>query len=126
MTQQRQVYRCYVCGNVVEVLLAGGGELTCCGQPMLLLTEKTDEAGFEQHRPVIRTRPSETGVEVTVGSVPHPMQSNHFIEWIEVVAAETTCRRTLRPGEQLQARFDLVAPQIYARACCNRHGLWRS
>ncbi|UCD06865.1 MAG: desulfoferrodoxin [Candidatus Aenigmatarchaeota archaeon] len=123
MTEINQIYKCNVCGNVVEVLHAGAGELVCCGQPMELLKEKTEDEGQEKHVPVIEK--TETGVKVKVGSVPHPMEENHYIEWIEVIAEGKVCRKQLKPGEQPEAEFEVKADNIQAREYCNIHGLWK-
>ena len=123
MTQQLQIYKCSVCGNVVEVLHAGVGQLVCCGQPMQLFQEKTGDTGREKHVPVIEE--TATGVRVRVGSVPHPMEENHYIEWIEVVADKKAYREFLKPGDAPQADFVLAAKEVTARAYCNVHGLWK-
>ncbi len=124
MTELKQVYKCNVCGNIVEVLHAGVGQLVCCGQPMELLTEKTKDAGLEKHVPVIERVGSK--VKVKVGSVPHPMEQKHYIEWIEIIADGETCREFLKPGEQPEAEFEITAEKIKAREYCSVHGLWRS
>ena len=84
MIELNQVYKCNVCGNIVEVLHVGGGQLVCCGQPMELLKEKTEDAGLEKHVPVLKK--TDSGVNVKVGSVPHPMEDAHYIEFVEVIA----------------------------------------
>lgn len=124
MTQQRQVYRCYVCGNVVEVLAAGGGELICCGAPMVLLKEKTAEAGQEKHVPVVEW--TAKGVRVRVGASPHPMEAGHWIEWLEVSCNGQMIRQHLLPEQAAEALFDVPAGDLVARAYCNRHGLWQT
>lgn len=124
MTVVQQVYKCNVCGNIVEVLHAGAGELVCCGQPMQLLEEKTQDEGLEKHVPVIEK--TETGVKVKVGSVPHPMEESHYIEWIELIADGRVYRKFLNPGDQPEAEFEIKAEQITAREYCNLHGLWKS
>ncbi len=123
MTELMQVYKCNVCGNVVEVLHAGAGELVCCGQPMELLEEKTKDEGMEKHVPVIER--TDSGVRVKVGSVPHPMEEKHFIEWIQVVAGGKIYRKFLEPGGKPEAEFRLKAGKIGAREHCNVHGLWK-
>ena len=97
MTQLKQIYKCSVCGNIVEVIHASGGELVCCGKPMELLVEKTQELGFEKHVPVIER--TEQGILVKVGSMPHPMEETHYIEWIEIIADGQSCRKFLKPGD---------------------------
>ena len=124
MTTQKQVYRCNVCGNITEVLHAGGGELVCCGQPMELLSEKTTDAGLEKHVPVVEA--TDKGVTVKVGEVPHPMEEKHYIEWIEVITDGTSCRRFLKPGNQPEAEFETGAQKVAAREYCSVHGLWKS
>ena len=124
MTEQRQIYRCNSCGNIVEVLHTGEGQLVCCGQPMELLKEKTEDAGREKHVPVIEK--TETGLKVIVGSVPHPMEGKHHIEWIEVIADGRVYRKFLKPGDKPEAEFELKAGEIGAREYCTIHGLWKS
>ena len=124
MTELRQIYRCNVCGNIVEVLHAGVGTLVCCGQPMELLTEKTEDVGLEKHVPVIEK--TETGYLVKVGSIPHPMEEKHYIEWIELVTDGKSCRKFLKPYEKPEALFEVKAEKVWAREYCNIHGLWKS
>ncbi len=124
MTEVMQIYRCEVCGNIVEVLHGGAGQLVCCNQPMKLLEEKTEEEGREKHLPVIEK--SEDGIKVKVGSVKHPMEENHYIEWIEVIADGKVYRKFLRPGEEPEAEFKISAEKVEAREYCNMHGLWKS
>jgi len=122
--QQNQIYKCNICGNIVELLHMGGGELVCCGQPMELLEEKTEEMGKEKHIPVIEQ--DKNGVKVKVGSVEHPMEKEHYIEWIEIIADGAVQRQFLNPGDLPQAQFSLQAKDIIAREYCNVHGLWKS
>ena len=124
MTEQKQVYKCNICGNIVEVLHAAGGELVCCGQAMELLEEKTEDTGMEKHVPVVEK--TETGVKVKVGSVPHPMEEKHYIEWIEVIADDAVYRKFLKPEDAPEAEFEVSAENITAREYCNLHGLWKS
>ena len=124
MTEQKQVYKCNICGNIVEVLHAGAGQLVCCGQPMELLVERTEDVGKEKHVPVMEE--TETGIRVKVGSIPHPMEENHYIEWIEVIADDVIYRRFLKPGHKPEAEFEIVAENITVREYCNVHGLWKS
>ncbi len=124
MTIQRQVYRCNVCGNIVEVLHAGQGELVCCGQPMELLQEKATDVGLEKHVPVVEA--TDRGVKVKVGDVPHPMEEKHYIEWIEVITNDGSCRQFLKPGNKPEAEFEIRAQKVVAREYCNIHGLWKS
>ena len=124
MAKRLEVYKCGVCGNIIEVLHAGKGNLVCCGQPMNLLVENTVDAAKEKHVPVIET--VEGGVKVKVGEVPHPMEEKHWIEWIEIIADGKTYRQYLNPGETPEATFNVTADQITAREYCNIHGLWKA
>jgi superoxide reductase len=119
MTKQKQIYKCNVCGNIVEVVHTGAGELVCCGQPMELQTEKEVDEGKEKHVPVIEK--TETGIIVKVGEVPHPMEDGHYIEWIEI----NNCKVFLKPGDNPSAEFN-VSGDVSARIYCNIHGLWKS
>jgi len=124
-TQRLQVYKCAVCGNIIEVLYVGGGPLVCCGQPMTLLVENTVDASREKHVPVIEK--TADGVRVKVGSVPHPMEDKHYIQWIEVIDGEVIYRQFLKPGAAPEAAFALKADKmIAAREYCNLHGLWKA
>ena len=124
MTELKQIYRCNVCGNIVEVLHAGVGQLVCCGQPMELLTEKTVDVGLEKHVPIIEKVGNK--VKVKVGSVPHPMEQKHYIEWIEIIADGRVYRKFLKPRDRPEAEFEITADKIEAREYCNIHGLWKS
>jgi superoxide reductase len=124
MTKLNQVYKCNVCGNIVEVVHAGAGELVCCGQPMVLLKENTVDASKEKHVPVIEK--IEGGVRIKVGSVEHPMEEKHYIEWIELLADNRVYRRYLKPGEKPEVVFQVEADEVAAREYCNLHGLWKS
>jgi len=124
MTELKQVYKCNICGNIVEVLHTGIGELVCCGEPMELLKEKADETGNEKHVPVIEK--IETEIKVKVGSIPHPMEEKHYIEWIEIVADGISYRKFLEPGDKPEAEFEIKTGKIEAREYCSIHGLWRS
>ena len=124
MPEQRQIYKCETCGNIVEVLKGGQGDLICCGESMQLLSEKSEEEGQEKHLPVIEK--TEHGFKVKVGSVPHPMEENHYIEWIELIAGDKAYRQFLNPGDAPEAFFAVDADQVSAREFCNIHGLWRS
>ena len=124
MTKRLQIYKCEVCGNIVEVLHEGAGELVCCGQPMKLLVENTVDAALEKHVPLVEKTAG--GIKVKVGSVAHPMEEKHYIEWIEVIADGEAYRQFLHPGEAPEATFDLKAPGVEAREYCNVHGLWKA
>ena len=123
MTERLQVYKCEVCGNIVEVLHEGQGELVCCGEPMKFLVEGSVDAAKEKHVPVIEK--TADGIKVKVGSAPHPMEEKHYIEWIEVIADGKAYRQFLKPGGVPEATFDLKAQGLTAREYCNIHGLWK-
>ena len=123
-TENLQVYQCSKCGNMVEVIHTGGGELVCCGRPMDLLSENTTDAATEKHVPVIEK--VDGGVKVSVGSVHHPMDDNHYIEWIELIADGKAYRQFLKPNETPQAFFAVEGSNISAREFCNLHGLWKA
>jgi superoxide reductase len=123
MAEKLAVYKCKICGNIVEVLHGGVGQLVCCGQPMQLLRENTVDAAQEKHVPVIEK--TEDGVKVKVGSVPHPMQDDHYIEWIEIVDGGKAYRKFLEPGQAPEAEFCVEGP-VTAREYCNVHGHWKS
>lgn len=122
MTERSQVYKCSMCGNMVEVLHAGAGELVCCGQPMVLFAENTVDAAQEKHVPVVEK--TADGFKVTVGSVAHPMDEKHYIEWIELIVGDKLYRQFLNPGQAPEAVFCVAAEKATARAYCNLHGLW--
>ena len=123
MTQKLEIYKCEVCGNVVEMVHGGAGELVCCGQPMKLFTENTVDAAREKHVPVKESVGG--GLKVKVGSVPHPMEEKHYIEWIEIVSGGKAYRQFLEPGQAPEAVFP-VEGDFTAREYCNLHGLWKS
>ena len=124
MTKRLQIYKCEVCGNIVEVIHEGAGELVCCNEPMKLMEENTTDAALEKHVPVIEK--TEDGIKIKVGSVPHPMQEEHYIEWIELIADGRAYRQFLNPGEEPEAVFNVEAQSVTAREYCNLHGLWKS
>ena len=124
MTEQLQVYKCQICGNVVEVLDNGAGQLVCCGQPMTLLDEKTADTSTEKHVPYIER--TESGVKVRVGeNTAHPMEEKHFIQWIELVMDGKVYREFLKPGGPPEAVFAVTGQNMTARELCNIHGLWK-
>lgn len=123
MPELLQIFKCEVCGNIVEMVHAGQGELVCCGQPMKLFVENTVDAAKEKHVPVKEV--SAGGLTVKVGSVAHPMEEKHYIEWVEIVADGKSCRQFLKPGQAPEAFFPVKGEWI-AREYCNLHGLWKS
>jgi superoxide reductase len=125
MTELNQIYKCNVCGNIVEMVYAGAGQLVCCGQPMEIQKENTVDAAKEKHVPVVEK--TEKGYKVKIGSVPHPMEEAHFIEWIELIVLDgRNCRKFLKPGDIPEAEFPTQAENLSARAYCNVHGLWKN
>jgi superoxide reductase len=123
MTEKLEIYKCDVCGNIVEVLHGAGGELVCCGEPMKLFKENTVDAAKEKHVPVVEK--TAEGFNVKVGSVAHPMEEKHYIEWVEVIVDGKAYRQFLNPGEAPEATFAIRADQVTAREYCNLHGLWK-
>ena len=123
MTDRLEVYRCEVCGNIVEVIRTGSGDLTCCGQAMKLLKENTTDAAVEKHVPVVEK--VDGGYKVTVGSVAHPMADEHFIEWIELIDDNKVQIAFLVPGQAPEATFVTSGQNVVAREHCNLHGLWK-
>jgi len=124
MIEKNQVYRCKHCGNIVEVLHGSGPVIVCCGEPMQLLEAKTQDQGLEKHVPVVER--TADGIIVKVGAVEHPMEEAHYIEWIEVITPEKTCRAYLSPGQKPLAHFPINADQLEVREYCTIHGLWRA
>ena len=118
------VYKCELCGNIVEVVNVGGGELVCCGEPMGLLEEKTADSSTEKHVPVIEK--IEGGYKVVVGSTLHPMAEAHFIQWIELITEKGSLKAFLQPGDAPEAVFMTDAQAVTAREYCNLHGLWKN
>lgn len=123
MTDRLEIYKCEVCGNMVEMIHTGKGGLVCCGKPMLLMKENSVDAATEKHVPVIEKM--DNGYKVTVGSVAHPMEEKHYIEWIELVAGNMAYRQFLSPGDVPEAFFCVDAAEVTARGYCNLHGLWK-
>lgn len=124
MAQDKGIYKCIVCGNIVEVIFASDGDLVCCGQPMELLVENTVDASKEKHIPVIEK--TSNGFKVKVGSVEHPMEEKHYIMWIALIADGKEYRKFLKPGDKPEAEFCIDAKAITAKEYCNLHGVWKS
>ena len=124
MAEKLEIYKCEVCGNIVEVLHGGKGELVCCGQPMKLNKENTVDAAKEKHVPVVEKIAG--GYLVKVGSVAHPMEEKHYIEWVQIIADGQVYRYFLKPGATPEATFKIDAAQVTAREYCNLHGLWKA
>jgi len=124
MTEKLQIYKCEVCGNIVEMLHGGKGEMICCNEPMKLYKENTVDAAVEKHVPVVNGTPG--GINVKVGSVTHPMEESHYIEWIEVISGEKAYRQFLKPGQEPEADFCVDDKDAVVREYCNIHGLWKN
>ncbi|MDD2555872.1 MAG: desulfoferrodoxin [Syntrophaceticus sp.] len=116
-------YRCETCGNMVELINKGGGELVCCGKPMTKLEANTTDASQEKHVPAVARQGGQLSVEV--GSVIHPMTEKHYIEWIAVVTDNGIERVALSPGNEPKTVFcDKADADVYSY--CNLHGLWKA
>ncbi|MBN1676762.1 MAG: desulfoferrodoxin [Kiritimatiellae bacterium] len=124
MAKKMDIFKCELCGHIVELIHDGKGQLVCCNQPMKALTENTVDAAREKHVPVIEK--TDSTVTVTVGSVPHPMEAKHYIEWIELIADGKAYRQFLNPGDAPEATFAVQAGTVNAREYCNLHGLWKA
>jgi len=124
MAERMEVYKCEVCGNIVEVLVGGKGELVCCNQPMKKMTENTVDAAKEKHVPVIEK--AGNGIKVKVGSVAHPMEEKHYIQFIELIVDGKLYRQFLAPGQAPEAFFEISGDKVTAREYCNLHGLWKA
>ncbi len=122
MLEQNQVFKCSVCGNIIQVVSVGGGTLTCCGKAMNLLTENTVDAAVEKHVPVVEQNGNK--VLVKVGSVSHPMEEKHYIQWIQVITKNKIYTKMLNPGDSPEAEFSIDDEIIKVREYCNLHGLW--
>lgn len=124
MAKKLEIYKCSICGNIVEVMHGGEGEMSCCGSPMEQQKENTVDAAQEKHVPVVEK--VDGGFKVSVGSVAHPMTDDHFIEWIELIAGEKCYTHFLNPGDTPEATFSVSADSATARAYCNLHGAWKA
>ena len=124
MTKQFELYKCAKCGALIEVMHAGNGSLDCCNEQMKLMQEGTTDAAREKHIPVIEK--TATGYRVTVGSVAHPMEAAHWIQWIELVADGVSYHKFLKPGDAPEAEFCIKADSVTAREYCNLHGHWKA
>ena len=125
MTKLMEIYKCEICGNIVEVIHEGSGALACCGQEMTKFEEKTDDSYKEKHVPYIDK--TENGILVKVGqNLDHPMEDKHYIEWIQIIADGVIYRKFLKSGDKPEAEFEIKADKIEAREYCTIHGLWKS
>ena len=124
MAERLEIYKCEICGNIIEVLHGGVGTLVCCGEDMVLQVADSVDAAVEKHVPVIEK--TDAGIKVLIGSVPHPMETEHYIEWAQLIAGDVSYRIFLKPGVAPEALFEIPSDQITAREYCNLHGLWKS
>ncbi|MGA1823393.1 MAG: desulfoferrodoxin [bacterium] len=125
MTKRMEVYKCEICGNIVEMVHQGAGQLVCCNQNMTKMEEQTADFAKEKHVPILKA--TENGTKVIVGSSPHPMEGRHYIEWIEIINGNYSNRKYLNPGDQPEAEFSIpYSDNLKAREFCNIHGLWKS
>lgn len=124
MAERHQVYKCEICGNIVELLHGGKGTLVCCGEPMILLEEHTADWKNEKHVPMVEK--TDDGIKVTVGSTLHPMTDEHWIEWIEIIVDGKVYKEFLNPGDKPEVMFNVTGDKIIAREHCNIHGLWKN
>ncbi len=124
MAKKGKIYRCEICGNIVEVLEEGAGTLVCCGQDMNLLDEKNKDEGLEKHVPQIEVDGEK--ITVKVGDIAHPMEEVHYIQFIELLVDENRYIHFLKPGERPEAIFTVKQKYntISAKEYCNIHGLW--
>ncbi|MFQ5891365.1 MAG: desulfoferrodoxin [Candidatus Methanofastidiosia archaeon] len=124
MTKKFEIYKYNSCGNIVEILHEGVGTLVCGGQPMELLQVKTEDVGQEKHVSIIEKKDGR--IKVDVGSILHPMEEKHYIEWIQIIVDDKAYRKFLNPGDEPKAEFEVIGEKIKAREYCNIHGLWAS
>ena len=123
MAKKGEVYKCMICGEIIEVLHDGPTPV-CGGKPMTLLKENTTDAAKEKHVPVVEK--IDGGYRVSVGSVAHPMTPDHYIQWIELLTPNGVLRRYLTPDDKPVAEFKTDAADVTARAYCNLQGLWKA
>ncbi len=124
MAKLHEIYKCAVCGNIVEVVHGGAGNLVCCDEEMKLMHENTSDGAKEKHVPVVEK--VDGGVKVTVGSVLHPSEEKHYIEWIQIILEDgKDMKKFLKPGDTPEAFFPNVSGDVIAREYCNLHGLWK-
>ncbi len=125
MTQLRELYRCEVCGNIVEVVNEGATALVCCGEPMIKLEAKTEDQGREKHVPVVEE--TDSGIKVKVGSIEHPMEDGHYIKFIEILLEDRIIRKELKPGQAPEVKYCATKSDVIeVREFCSIHGLWKN
>ena len=120
-----EVYKCSICGNIVEVNHVGGGELVCCGKPMDLLIENTEDIGQEKHIPIVSK--IDNNIKIKVGEIEHPMTVDHHIEWIELITGDQHYKRFLSPSDKPEITIKMnISGEVIIREYCNLHGLWKT
>lgn len=124
MTEINEIYKCNICGNIVELIHSGAGTLVCCGEAMILQKENSVDASKEKHVPV--KEEIANGIKIKVGSIEHPMLLEHYIEFIEIITEEKVDKKILKPGQKPDAEFNIKPKRVTARAFCNVHGLWKN
>ncbi len=124
MTKLKEIYKCEICGNIIGVIHEGKGELVCCNQPMKLLVEQSEGEYAEKHAPVIEK--NKEGVKIKVGNIEHPMESDHYIEWVEISTDRGFSKKFLKPGQKPEEKFPVKEKIKKARMYCNVHGLWKN
>ena len=125
MTKLRELYRCEICGNIVEIVYEGAPALICCGKPMIKLEAKTKDEGREKHVPVIEK--ADSGIKVKIGSIEHPMEEKHYIKFIEILLKDRIMRKELEPGQAPETKCCASKSDVIeAREFCTIHGLWKN
>lgn len=125
MNALNQIYKCPICGNIIEIVHAGGGQIVCCNQPMELQKEKTDHEEFSTEKHVPQIEKTENGFKIKIGSIAHPMEENHYIEFVEIFTSDGKVgRKFLKPGELPEVEFNTKSQILKIREYCNIHGLW--
>lgn len=128
MAERLDLYKCKICGQTIQVILRGDGELVCCGQPMAYLQPKTSEPEIgEKHVPVFYVT-GDNKCEVRVGEEPHPMVDEHYIQFIEVISNDKNCMKLhyLSPGQEPKIYLQDKCNDDKSLEMCNIHGLWAS
>lgn len=120
-----QFFKCKKCGKIIEIVNKGCPALVCCGEEMTEIKANTSDGATEKHVPVIEVNGDK--VTVKVGSAVHPMEADHWIQWIEIETDKGIQRKNLNPGEAPQATFILSGEKLLAAyEYCNKHGLWKA
>lgn len=129
LTKRKQIYKCEVCGKVIEILNPGVPETICCDKPMKLMEEQTADWKGEKHVPHITIDGNKVTVDIGIeAGMPHPMTEEHWIMWIEIICKNDCYKRKfLKPGDEQKATFVVADTEgVWAKEYCNLHGLWKS